>query len=181
VSYCAVCDGALFKRKRVVVIGGGDTAIEEAVFLTKFASKVTIIHRRGRLRATKILQERALANKKINFIWNSVVSGISGGKNVESITIKNLEDKTENYFSCDGVFIFIGYTPNTDFLKGAVGLDKKGHVVADGNLKTSAKGIFVAGDARVKLLRQIVTAAADGATAAVSARLYTEELKGTTY
>lgn len=178
VSYCAVCDGAFFKDKNVSVVGGGDSAIEEAIFLTKFAKKVTVIHRRSELRAAKILEERALGNKKIEFIWNSTVSEISGTNRVESLKIKNLKDGKEKNFPSDGVFMFVGYAPNTDFLKGVIELDENGYVIADDDMKTSAQGIFAAGDVRKKLLRQIVTATSDGATAAVSARLYVEKLKG---
>lgn len=181
VSYCAVCDGALFKEKHVAVIGGGDTAVEEALFLAKFAKKVTLIHRKDRLRATKILQERALANKKIDFMWNSIVNEILGERVVKALKLKNLKDKKESEFPCDGAFIFVGYTPNTDFLKGLLKTDREGYVIADDNMKTSKMGIFVCGDARKKLLRQIVTACGDGATAAFSARLYVEELKGIAY
>ena len=181
VSYCAVCDAAFFKGKNIAVIGGGDTAVEEAIFLTKFAKKVTLIHRRDRLRATKILQERALANERIAFMWDSVVNEISGETKVSSLRTKNVKTGKEEGFSAEGVFIFAGYKPNTDFLKDVVKLDKDGYVIADDDMKTSKKGIFVAGDARKKLLRQIVTAAGDGATAAFSARLYVEELKGIAY
>ena len=181
VSYCAVCDGALFKEKHVAVIGGGDTAVEEALFLAKFAKKVTLIHRKGRLRATKILQERALANKKIEFIWNSVVNEILGETSVKALKLKNLKDKKESEFPCDGAFIFVGYTPNTGFLKDLLKTDREGYIIADDDMKTSKMGIFVCGDARKKLLRQVVTACGDGATAAFSARLYVEELKGIAY
>ena len=176
-SYCAVCDGPFFRGKNVVVVGGGDTAIEEAIFLTKFAERVTVIHRRERLRATKILEERASANKKIEFLWNSTVIGIAGRSKVEALRIKNVKDGKEKDFPVDGVFIFVGYTPNTDFLKGAIKLDKNGYIEADAELSTSAKGVFAAGDARKKLLRQVVTATGDGAIAAFSARLYVEKLK----
>lgn len=181
VSYCAVCDGAFFKDKDIVVVGGGDTAIEEAIFLTKFGRKVSVIHRRDRLRATKILQERAFANDKIEIVWNSVVSEISGKDKVESVSLKNLKTGKESDLSCRGVFMLVGYAPNTGFLKGLVEMDKTGYVMADDFMKTSKKGIFVCGDARKKPLRQIVTACGDGATAAFSARTYTEELKGEAY
>jgi len=181
VSYCAICDGAFFKGKDVAVVGGGDTAIEEAIFLTEFANKVTVIHRRDALRATKILQERALANKKIEFIWKSVVTEIKGENKTEALRIKNLASGKEEDFLCGGVFVFIGYSPNTVFVRDIVKLDKDGYIVADCDTKTSARGIFAAGDVRTKLLRQIVTAAGDGATAAISARKYMEELKGIAY
>jgi thioredoxin reductase (NADPH) len=180
-SYCAVCDAAFFKGKNVALIGGGDTAIEEALFLTKFADKVTVIHRRDRLRATKILEERAFADKKIEFIWDSVATQVVGEKRVKALKIKNLKTGEEKDFPCEGIFVFVGYAPNTGFLKGEVVLDGNGYVIADEDMKTSAKGVFAAGDARKKLLRQVVTATGDGATAAFSARLYVEELKGVQY
>ena len=181
VSYCAVCDAAFFKGKNVAVIGGGDTAVEEAIFLTKFANKVTLIHRRDRLRATKILQERAFANKSIEFIWNSTVIEIIGDKKVESLKLKNVKAGKETNLLCDGVFIFAGYTPNTEFLKNILKMDEKGYVIADDDMHTSREGIFVCGDARKKNLRQIVTGCGDGATASYSARMYVEELKGIAY
>jgi len=181
VSYCATCDGALFKEKNIVAIGGGDTAIEEALFLTRFAKKVTVIHRRDRLRATEILQERAFANKKIEFMWNSTAEEILGKDKTEVIRIKDVKKNKESKIDCDGVFIFAGYTPNTDFLKGLLKLDKKGYIISDDDMKTGEAGIFVAGDARKKLLRQVVTAAGDGATAAFSAKKYVDELRGKAY
>ncbi len=181
VSYCAVCDAAFFKGKDVAVLGGGDSAVEEALFLTKFAKSVTMIHRRSRLRATKILQERALANKKIKFIWNSTINEISGKDKVEALKIKDVKTGAEKDFPCSGVFIFVGYVPNTDFLKSVLKTGENGYVITDDDMKTSKEGIFACGDARKKLLRQIVTACGDGATAAFSARIYVEELKGTAY
>jgi len=181
VSYCATCDGTFFKEKEIAVVGGGDTAIEEALFLTKFASKVTVIHRRSRLRATKILQERTSANKKINFIWDSIITELKGGEKLKSLKLKNVKTGKESEFESEGAFIFVGYLPNTVFLKKIVKLDKNGYIVADDDMKTSKKGIFTAGDARKKSLRQIVTACGDGATAAYSARMYVEELKGIAY
>jgi len=181
ISYCATCDASFFKGKKIFVVGGGDTAAEEAIFLTGFASSVTMVHRRDRLRATKILQERIFANKKIKFVWSSVVTEVLGSERVEALKIKDLKTGKEAAEPTDGVFVFAGYIPNTEFLGGAVELDKDGYVVSDGALQTSKRGIFVAGDARKKLLRQIVTAAGDGATAAYSARMYVEELKGVAY
>ncbi len=181
VSYCATCDGALYKDKNIVVVGGGDTAVEEALFLTKFAAKVTLIHRRSRLRATKILQERASANKKLEFLWDSVVTEIVGEDKVKAVKVGNLKTKKESDFSCDGVFLFVGYDPNTGFLKGLVKLDKNEYILADDDMNTSKKGIFTCGDCRQKSLRQVITACGDGATAAFSAQQYVEELKGTAY
>ncbi len=174
VSYYATCDGALFKNKEVVVVGGGDTALEEAIFLTKFAKKVTVAHRRNALRGTKILQERALANKKIEFAWDSVVTEIIGAGKVTGVKIKNVKTNAETDFSCDGVFIFVGYTPNTSFLKDVVFLDEAGYIISDDNCLTSKAGIFACGDCRKKLLRQVVTACGDGATAVFACQHYLE-------
>jgi len=181
ISYCATCDGPLYKGKNVVVIGGGDTAVEEALFLTKFVKKLTLIHRRDRLRATKILQERISANKKIEIIWDSKPIEIVGGNKVKSVKVKNIKTEKEQDVSCDGVFVFVGYTPNTDFIKGSIKLDKDGYIVTDDDMKASKKGIFSCGDCRQKLLRQVVTACGDGAQAAFSAQQYVEDLKGIAY
>ncbi|MFH1380806.1 MAG: FAD-dependent oxidoreductase, partial [Candidatus Omnitrophota bacterium] len=181
VSYCAVCDGAFFKEKNIAVVGGGDTAVEEAIFLTKFAKKVTLIHRRDRLRAFKILEDRAKANEKISFLWNSVVQEIEGKEKTESLKIKNIKTDKEASLPFDGVFIFAGYTPNSSFLKSFIKLDKDGYVNTDDDMKTEKIGVFVCGDVRKKLLRQIVTACGDGATAAFSAKKYVDELKGVAY
>lgn len=181
VSYCATCDGALYKDKDVVLVGGGDTAIQEALFLTRFAKKVSVIHRRKRLRATRILQERALANKVIEFIWESRIIEIMGKDKVGGVKVKNINTEKETEVSCDGVFIFAGYSPNTDFIKGLLKSDKDGYILTDDDMNTSKKGIFACGDCRKKLLRQVVTACGDGATAAFSAQQYVEELKGVAY
>jgi len=181
VSYCATCDGALYRDKHVVVIGGGDTAIDEALFLTRFAKKVTLVHRRDRLRATKILQERVLANKKIEFAWESNVIEILGKDKVGGVKIKNIKTKKDTDLSCDGVFVFVGYEPNTDLAKDLLKLDKKSYILADDDMNTSKKGIFACGDCKKKLLRQVVTACGDGATAAFNAQQYVEKLKGTAY
>jgi len=181
VSYCATCDGALYRDKHVVVIGGGDTAIDEALFLTRFAKKVTLVHRRDRLRATKILQERVLANKKMEFAWESNVIEILGKDKVGGVKIKNIKTKKDTDLSCDGVFVFVGYEPNTDLAKDLLKLDKKSYILADDDMNTSKKGIFACGDCKKKLLRQVVTACGDGATAAFNAQQYVEKLKGTAY
>ena len=173
-SYCATCDGALFKGKEVVVIGGGDTALEEALFLTKFAKKVTVVHRRDALRGTKILQERAFANKKIEFIWDAVISEILGASKVTGVRIKNIKTSTETDFSCAGVFIFVGYAPNTDFLKDLLPLDESGYITTDHNCLTSNPGIFACGDCRKKILKQVITACGDGALAAFACQRYFE-------
>ena len=176
VSYCATCDGAFFKDSKIIVVGGGDSALTEAIFLTKFAKEITIIHRRDALRATKIYQERAFANPKINFLWNSVVEEIRGNQIVESVLVKNVISGEVREVSTEGVFMFIGIEPKTAFLKGVVELDESGYILVDeNNLQTSVDGIFAAGDARKKLLRQVATAVGDGATAAFAAEKFLEE------
>lgn len=176
VSYCAVCDGAFFKQKNLVVIGGGDSAVEEGVYLTKFADKVTIIHRRDQLRAQKILQERAFKNEKIDFIWNSNLKSINekDGK-VGSVTIVD-NDGNESIIDTDGVFVYIGMQPLTKpFLDLGI-TDEVGYIITNDEMETSVPGIFAAGDVRVKKLRQIVTATGDGSIAAQNAQHYIEAL-----
>ncbi|MEW6623410.1 MAG: thioredoxin-disulfide reductase [Bacillota bacterium] len=174
VSYCATCDGAFFKGKTVAVVGGGDSAVEEAIFLTKFASEVMLIHRRGELRAAKILQERALENPKIAFVWNSVVESIEGENKVEKVILKNLVTGEVKEERLSGVFIFIGTVPNTAWLKG-IDLNENGYIQTNESLKTNLAGVFAAGDVREKYLRQVSTAVGDGATAAISAERYLAE------
>lgn len=178
VSYCAVCDGAFFKGKDLIVVGGGDSAVEEGVYLTRFANKVTIVHRRDKLRAQKILQDRALANEKIDFIWNHTVKQINekDGK-VGSVTLVSTVDGSEKEVPCDGVFVYIGMSPLTAPFKKLGILNEQGYVVTNEKMETSVKGIFAAGDVREKELRQIVTATGDGSIAAQSAQQYVEELK----
>jgi thioredoxin reductase (NADPH) len=175
VSFCATCDGAFFRDSRVVVVGGGDSALTEALFLTKFATEVTIIHRRDALRATKIYQERTSANPKIKFLWNSVIQEIKGGKVVQSILVKNIKTNKVEELQTEGVFLFVGILPKTQFLKGLVQMDEGGYILTNENCETSVKGIFAAGDCRKKLLRQITTAVGDGATAAFAAEKYLAE------
>ncbi|MCK5534552.1 thioredoxin-disulfide reductase [bacterium] len=189
VSYCATCDGAFYKGKDIVVIGGGDTAIEEALHLTKFVNKITLIHRRNRLRATSILQERVFSQKKIDFLWETQVTGILGKEKVEAVKIKDIKTQQEKKFPCQGVFIFVGFKPNTDFLKihpsskekNLIELDEEGYIIVDDNMFSSVEGIFAGGDCRHKLLRQVITACGDGATAAFSAQRYVERLTGRAY
>ena len=182
ISYCATCDGPFFRNQEVAVIGGGDTAVEEALFLTRFASKVTLIHRRDRLRATAILQQRAVANEKIGFIWDSVPEAIGGGdEGVSSLTLKNLKSGEVSELKVSGVFFFIGLDPNTELLKGIVEFDRSGYILVDRDMKTSVAGVFAGGDCTAKLLRQVVTACGDGATAAFSAQHYVQDLKGEAY
>lgn len=177
VSYCAVCDGAFFKNKQLVVVGGGDSAVEEGVYLTRFAEKVTIVHRRDELRAQKILQDRAFSNEKIDFIWNHTVKQINGkdGK-VGSVTLVSTVDGSEQEFSCDGVFIYIGMVPLTKPFEGLGILNENGYIETNEQMETSVPGIFAAGDVREKQLRQIVTATGDGSIAAQSAQHYIEKL-----
>ena len=176
VSFCATCDGAFFRDNRVVVVGGGDSALTEAIFLTRFVKELIIIHRRDALRATKIYQERAFANPKIKFLWDSVPGEIKGDQVVKSIVVRNVKSGEVRELETDGVFLFVGLVPRTPFLKGRVELDEAGYVVTDPNGKTSVKGVFAAGDCTKKLLRQVATAVGDGATAAFAAEKYIEEL-----
>ncbi|SHM85010.1 thioredoxin reductase (NADPH) [Caldanaerovirga acetigignens] len=175
VSYCATCDGAFYTDRTVMVVGGGDTAIEEALFLTHFASSVIVVHRRNELRATKILQERAFKNEKIKFIWDSVVEEIKGADAVQEVVVKNLKTGETSSIPVDGVFVAIGWDPNTAIVKDMVKLNEKGYIITDENMATGVPGLFAAGDIREKSLRQVVTAVADGAVAAVSAEKYLEE------
>jgi thioredoxin reductase (NADPH) len=177
VSFCATCDGPFYRNQEVAVIGGGDTALEEAVFLTRFVSKIHLVHRRDKLRAAKVLQERAMSQEKIEFIWDSVPVKILGEKGVEGIELKNV--KTQDVFrkSVQGVFVFIGTLPNTDMVKGLVRLDENGFVVTDDNMQTSVPGVFAAGDIRSKLFRQISTAVGEGAAASYAVERYLEGLE----
>lgn len=175
VSYCATCDADFFTDLRVVVVGGGDSAIQEAIYLTKFAEKVTVIHRRDQLRAAKSLQEKAFANEKIDFIWDSVVEEIQGDGIVERVIIKNKKTGEVSEVETDGVFIFVGYDPVSDLVKGILETDERGYIVTDDRMRTNIEGVFAAGDIRSKMLRQVITAAADGAIAAVAAEHYIAE------
>ncbi|GIO26400.1 thioredoxin-disulfide reductase [Ornithinibacillus bavariensis] len=177
VSYCAVCDGAFFKEKELIVVGGGDSAVEEGVYLTKFARKVTIIHRRDELRAQKILQQRAFDNEKVDFIWNTTVERINGpeGK-VSSVTLKDVKTGEEYEKQADGVFVYIGMVPLSEPFQSLGITNKEGYIITNENMETSIPGIFAAGDIRDKKLRQIVTATGDGSIAAEAAIAYIEEL-----
>lgn len=175
ISYCATCDGAFFKDSRIIVVGGGDSALTEALFLTKFVKELTIIHRRDALRATKIYQERALSNPKIKFLWNSVVQEIKGDSVVRSVIVKNVKTGEVKEVETEGAFLFVGLLPRTQFIKGLVQQDETGYIVTDENCGTSIQGIFAAGDCRKKLLRQVSTSVGDGATAAFAAEKYLEE------
>lgn len=177
VSYCAVCDGAFFKDKELFVIGGGDSAVEEGAYLTQFAKKVTIVHRRDELRAQKILQERAFKNEKISFIWNSTVDRIEGEQSVTSLQLKNVQTGEVTQHPADGVFIYVGLLPVSDPFKSLQITDEEGWIVTDNRMRTSIPGIFAIGDVRQKALRQITTAVGDGAEAGQSVYQYVEELK----
>ncbi|MCE5314420.1 MAG: thioredoxin-disulfide reductase [Armatimonadota bacterium] len=174
VSYCAVCDGAFFKGKKLAVIGGGDTAVEDSVFLTRYASEVSIIHRRDKFRAQRIIQERALSHPVINVHWNSIVKGIGGTDMVDHMVLENVLTRETIKVPVDGVFILIGLDPNTKMIRGQIELDEQGYIITDENMRTNIPGVFAAGDVRKKLLRQIVTACADGAIAATAAEKYIE-------
>lgn len=169
VSYCATCDAPFFKEKKVVIVGGGNAVAEEAIYLSRFASSVSVIHRRQDLRAAPILQEKMQQNKKINFILNSVVTQIKGSVKAEAVTIKDLLSQKEYDFNCDGVFIYIGYEPETVFLKGKLRMNESGLILTDENMATSVSGIFACGDCRKKGLYQVINACGDGAVAADSA------------
>jgi thioredoxin reductase (NADPH) len=177
VSYCATCDGPFFRGEEIAVIGGGDTAIEEATFLTKFGKSVKIIHRRDFLRASKILQDKAFENSKIQFIWNHVVTGISGNKKIESIDIKDLTTGKISNVSVGGLFVAIGHEPNTSIFKDQLEMDDKGYVVLKENTRTSVEGVFAAGDVHDYRYRQAVTAAGFGCMAALDVEKWLSEKK----
>ena len=181
VSYCAVCDGALFKDKDIVVVGGGNSAVSEALYLTRFARRVILVHRRSRLRAVTVLAQRAKENKKIELMLNSIVTQIFGEEKVQGVSLKNVKDTTQSRIACSGIFISVGYTPNTDFLTDLVKLDSSGYIMTDQAMQTSRPGIFACGDCRAQSLRQVVTACADGAQAASSAIEYVDRIKGQSY
>ena len=174
VSYCATCDGWFFKDKKAVIIGGGDSALEEALFLTRFVKEVTIIHRRDELRAGAILQRRAMAHEKLNIKFDSVVTSINGEKQVETVTIKNVKTGQEEDFATDGVFIFIGHKPNSDLFKDQIAMDDNGYIVVDNKMQTNLPGVYAAGEICDPIYRQVVTSAGMGAAAAIMATHYLE-------
>lgn len=179
VSYCAVCDGAFFRNKHVVVVGGGDSAVEEGTYLTQFASKVTIVHRRDSLRAQKILQDRAFNNDKINFVWDSVVEEIVGDQSVTGVSIKNVKSGDVSTLDADGVFIYIGLLPNSDNFRSLPITNEEGWIETDRQMMTAVPGVFAIGDVRDTVLRQVATAVGDGSVAGNAVYHFVEELKET--
>ena len=177
ISYCATCDADFFTDLDIAVVGGGDSAITEAIYLAKFGESVTIIHRRDALRAAKSLQEKAFANPKIKFVWDSVVEAANGDEILESLTIKNVKTGEVSNLEVNGCFVFVGYLPITELFKDKITMTSRGDIITDEEMRTNIPGVFAAGDVRDKLLRQVITAAADGAIAATSAEHYIENLQ----
>jgi thioredoxin reductase (NADPH) len=178
VSFCATCDGALFRQKEVLVVGGGDAAIDESLFLARYAAKIHVVHRRDKLRATPVLQERAFAEPKIDFIWNSVVVEVLGNDYVTGVRLRNVISGEESEVAVAGVFIFIGQQPSVDYLRGLVAMDETGRIIVNDWMETDVPGIFAAGDVRRNAARQVVSSAGDGATAAIRADQYISEKFG---
>lgn len=175
VSYCATCDGFFFRNQHVVVVGGGDSALEEAIFLTKFASRVDVIHRRDQLRAGQTLQKRALGNEKIHFIWNTVVEAVLGSEKVTGVRLRNVETGDVTDHAVDGVFIFIGHDPNSDLFQGQLERDPYGYVITDREMRTSVEGVFAAGEVQDRLYRQVATSVGQGTAAAMMAERWLAE------
>ena len=174
VSYCATCDGWFFKDKKVVIVGGGDSALEEGLFITRYASSVTIIHRREELRASPLLQKRAMEHPKVNFIWNSVVTEVAGTDKVEALKLKNVKTGEETTFETDSLFIFIGHTPNTQMFQGQLEMTDLGYIVVNDKMETSVEGVYAAGEAADPHFRQVITSAGMGAAAAIQATHFLE-------
>lgn len=174
ISFCATCDANFYKEKEIAVVGGGDSAIEEAIYLTKFASKVTILHRRDKLRASKVIQERAFNNPKIEFIWNANIQEVTGNIKVESLIYKDKVTDETKELKIDGIFVFVGLNPATDSFKNIIDMDDSGFLITNDQMETNLSGVFAAGDVRLKELRQVVTAVSDGAIAAKVAEKYIE-------
>ena len=174
ISYCATCDGAFFKDRKVVVVGGGDSALEEGLFLTRYASSVTIVHRRGELRAGPVLQTRAKQNPKVSFVWNTVVTEVVGDKKVEAVKLKNVQTGENSTFPAEGVFIFVGHTPNTQLFQGQLEMDGHGYLKIDPLGQTSVRGVYAAGEAADPVFRQVITSAGMGAAAAMQAIKFLE-------
>jgi thioredoxin reductase (NADPH) len=174
ISTCATCDGAFFKNKDILVVGGGDTALEEALFLTHFGSRVTVVHRRDQLRASKIMQDRAKAHPKIEFLWNAAITDILGDRKVSGVTLRDTKTGAESERNADAVFVAIGHVPNTDIFSGQLDLDGRGYIIAPDGVRTNVEGVFVAGDVQDTRYRQAVTAAGLGCRAAMEAERYLE-------
>ncbi len=174
VSYCATCDGWFFKDKKVVIVGGGDSALEEGLFITRYASSVTIIHRREELRASPLLQKRAMEHPKVNFIWNSVVTEVVGTDKLEALKLKNVKTGEVTTFETDGLFIFIGHTPNTQMFQGQLEMSDLGYIVVNDKMETSVEGVYAAGEAADAHFRQVITSAGMGAAAAIQATHFLE-------
>ena len=181
VSYCATCDGFFFKDKKVVVVGGGDSAIDEGLFLTRFASTVTVVHRRDRLRANPFLQKRAFSNEKMKFVWDSVVTEIVGESGVNNVRLKNVKTDEESMLETDGVFIFIGHIPNTKIFEEQVEMDESNIIVTDRRQRTNVEGVYAAGDVQDSVYRQAITSAGTGAIAGMEAEKFVASLEGKSY
>ena len=177
VSYCATCDGFFFKTKELMVVGGGDSALQEGLFLTKFASKVQVVHRRDALRAGYVLQERARKNEKLSFIWNSVIMQVLGDKAVKAVRLKNVQTGEESEKPVDGVFVYIGHIPNTDIFKGKLAMDEEGYLIVDGKLHTNIPGVFAAGEVHDKWFRQAIVSSGYGCMAAMETEKYLASLE----
>jgi len=177
VSYCGTCDGFFFKDKEVVVVGGGDSAMEEGGFLTRFANKVTVVHRRDELRASPILETRAKSNPKIDFVWDTVIKSIDGTDAVQNVVLENVKTGEETTFATDGVFIFIGHTPNTELFEGQLEMDGEGYLVVNNHMETNVPGVYAAGEVADPHFRQVITSAGMGAAAAIQATRYLEGLE----
>ncbi len=179
VSYCAVCDGFFFKQKRIVVVGGGNSAVEEGLFLTRYASEVYLVHRRDTLRADPIIQQRAFTNPKMKFIWNTVATEVLGNGKVEGIRLKHVDTQDEEVFQTDAIFPYIGHLPNTGIFTGQIEMDQSGYIVTDGRTRTSVPGVFACGDVVDHVYRQAITAAGNGCQAAMEASWYLDHLEAT--
>ena len=177
VSYCATCDGGFYRKKDTLVVGGGDVAVEDAIYLARLCNKVYVVHRRDELRAAKVLQENLLSLPNVEMVWNSVVKTINGTQKVESVTVTNVKDRSERTIPVQGAFIAVGISPRSEFAKNHIEMDEKGYIIADETGRTSVPGVFAAGDVRGKQLRQVVTAVADGANAVTSVEKYLLTLK----